>query len=126
MDRLVQSFSGVRAECVHDIRCIEWVAPLIGAAAFGAAAGVMKFADQKIHIDPVRIPMVVFALVGAVLTWWPCGRCAGCVGARPRHGGKKQFRGAIRFGKSAVGFIGADADPAGGESFYHLRNTHHF
>src|SRR5258708_24877824 len=39
---------------------------LIGAAAFGAAAGVMKFADQRIHIDPVRIPMVVFALVGAV------------------------------------------------------------
>src|SRR5512136_1715099 len=39
---------------------------LIGAAAFGAAIGVMKIADAMIHIDAVRIPMVMFALVGAV------------------------------------------------------------
>src|SRR5580698_6448756 len=39
---------------------------LLGAAAFGAAVGAMKLADQRIHIDAVRIPMEVFAIAGAV------------------------------------------------------------
>ena len=39
---------------------------LLGAAAFGAAVGVMKIADARIHINAVRIPMVMLALVGAI------------------------------------------------------------
>src|SRR6516162_4035894 len=39
---------------------------LLGAAAFSAAIGVMKIADHRIHIDSIRIPMVMFALLGAV------------------------------------------------------------
>jgi heme/copper-type cytochrome/quinol oxidase subunit 2 len=38
---------------------------LLGAAAFTAAIGAMQVAD-KIHADAIRIPMVMFALIGAV------------------------------------------------------------
>src|SRR5258708_35388113 len=38
---------------------------LLGAAAFGAAIGAMKIAE-RIHIDAVRIPMLMLALVGAL------------------------------------------------------------
>jgi hypothetical protein len=38
----------------------------LGAAAFASALGVLKLAD-KIHIDVIRIPMMLFALVGSVL-----------------------------------------------------------
>src|SRR5258708_23661017 len=73
---------------------------LIGAAAFGAAAGVMKFADQRIHIDPVRIPMVVFALVGAVFNLaalWQGRRVPGR--AAPAVRPKTDSRGEIPSGK---------------------------
>jgi heme/copper-type cytochrome/quinol oxidase subunit 2 len=39
---------------------------LIGAAAFASAIGVVKIAD-KLHIDAIRIPMMVIALVGSVV-----------------------------------------------------------
>jgi hypothetical protein len=39
---------------------------LIGVGAFAAASGVVKLAD-RIHIAAIRIPMMVLALVGAVL-----------------------------------------------------------
>jgi cytochrome bd-type quinol oxidase subunit 2 len=38
---------------------------LIGAAAFGSALGLLKIADN-LHIDAIRIPMMIVALVGAV------------------------------------------------------------
>lgn len=38
---------------------------LIGAAAFTAAIGSLKLLD-KIHVDAIRVPMVMFALIGAV------------------------------------------------------------
>jgi heme/copper-type cytochrome/quinol oxidase subunit 2 len=38
----------------------------IGAAAFASAAGVLKFADQ-IHIGAIRIPMMLFALIGSIV-----------------------------------------------------------
>ena len=38
---------------------------LIGAAAFGSALGLLKIAD-KFHINAIRIPMMIFALLGAV------------------------------------------------------------
>jgi len=39
---------------------------LLSAATFGAALGVMKFFDTNFHIDAIRIPMIIFALVGAL------------------------------------------------------------
>ena len=39
---------------------------LIGAAAVAIAAGALGFADRHFHIDAIRIPMVLLALVGAL------------------------------------------------------------
>jgi hypothetical protein len=39
---------------------------LIGAAAFAVATGVLGFADKHLHIDSIRVPMVLLALVGAI------------------------------------------------------------
>jgi len=39
---------------------------LIGATAFASALGVVKLAD-KIHIDAIRIPMMLVALVGSLV-----------------------------------------------------------
>lgn len=41
---------------------------LIGAAAVASAAGVLGFVDRHFHIDAIRIPMVLLALVGAVFS----------------------------------------------------------
>jgi len=39
---------------------------LIGAAAVASAAGLLGFVDRHFHVDAVRIPMVLLALVGAL------------------------------------------------------------
>lgn len=39
---------------------------LIGAAAFAAATGAVGFADRHLHIDAIRVPMVLLALAGAL------------------------------------------------------------
>ena len=39
---------------------------LIGAAAVASAAGALGFVDRHFHIDAIRIPMVLLALVGAL------------------------------------------------------------
>jgi hypothetical protein len=39
---------------------------LIGATAFASALGLVKFVD-KIHVDAIRIPMTLFALVGSLV-----------------------------------------------------------
>ena len=39
---------------------------LIGAAAFALATGILGFADKHLHIDAIRVPMVLLALVGAL------------------------------------------------------------
>jgi cytochrome bd-type quinol oxidase subunit 2 len=40
----------------------------IGALAFGSAVGVLKIAD-RLHIDAIRIPMMILALVGSLATF---------------------------------------------------------
>ena len=100
---------------------------LIGAAAFGAAVGVMKFADQRIHIDPVRIPMVVFALVGAVFNLaalWQVRRLRGRAASawRQKIVSRSKFASEnVQLALSVLTLILLAV-----ESFYHLRNTHHF
>ncbi|HWY07644.1 MAG TPA: hypothetical protein VNY24_12350 [Candidatus Acidoferrales bacterium] len=99
---------------------------LLGAVAFGAAIGVMKFVDQKIHIDAVRIPMVMFAIVGAVfnlVALWQVrrlrGRAASAWRQKTVSRGKFASEG-VQLALSVLTLILLAV-----ESFYHLRNTHH-
>ena len=100
---------------------------LLGAATFGAAVGVMKFADQKIHIDAVRIPMVMFALVGAVfnlVALWQVRRLRGRAASawRKKTVSRSKFASeGVQLTLSVLTLILIAV-----ESFYHLRNTHHF
>src|SRR6266436_1892336 len=100
---------------------------LLGAAAFGAAIGVMKFADQKIHIDAVRIPMVIFALVGAVfnlVALWQVRRLRGRAASAWRQ--KTVSRSKFASEKVQLALSVLTLILLAVESFFHLRNTHHF
>lgn len=100
---------------------------LLGAAAFGAAIGVMKFADQKIHIDAVRIPMLMFALAGAVfnlVALWQVRRLRGRAASawRQKTISRSKFASErVQLALSVLTLILLAV-----ESFYHLRLTHHF
>jgi hypothetical protein len=39
---------------------------LVGVGAFAAATGALRLAD-RLHIDPIRIPMMLLALIGSLL-----------------------------------------------------------
>jgi hypothetical protein len=99
---------------------------LLGAAAFSAAIGVMKFADERIHIDAVRIPMVVFALVGAVfnlVALWQVRRLRGRAASawRQKKLSRSKFASeGVQLALSVLTLILLAV-----ESYYHLRNTHH-
>ena len=57
-------FAVVQSVCSAFV-ALSGVRLLIGAAAFGSAVGVLKLADH-LHINAIRIPMMVLALVGAL------------------------------------------------------------
>ena len=100
---------------------------LLGAAAFGAAIGVMKFADARIHIDAVRIPMVVFALAGAVfnlVALWQVRRLRGRAASAWRHKTISRSKFASEGVQLALSLLTLIL--IGVESFYHFHNTHHF
>jgi hypothetical protein len=100
---------------------------LLGAATFGAALGVMKFADKKIHIDAVRIPMVMFALVGAVfnlVALWQVRRLRGRAASAWRQKAVSRSKFASERVQLALSVLTLILIAV--ESFYHLRNTHHF
>jgi hypothetical protein len=99
---------------------------LLGAAAFGAAIGVMKFADEKIHIDTVRIPMVMFALVGAVfnlVALWQVRRLRGRGASAWRQ--KTVSRSKFASEKVQLALSVLTLILLAVESFYHLKQTHH-
>jgi hypothetical protein len=99
---------------------------LLGAAAFGAAIGVMKFADRRIHIDAVRIPMLTFALAGAVfnlVALWQVRRLRGRAASawRQKEVSRSKFASErVQLALSVLTLVLLAV-----ESFYHLRNTHH-
>ena len=99
---------------------------LLGAAAFGAAVGVMKIADQRIHIDAVRIPMLLFALVGAVfnlVALWQVRRLRGRAASawRQKTVSRSKFASErVQLTLSLLTLILLAV-----ESFYHLKQTHH-
>jgi hypothetical protein len=56
-------FAFVQSVCAGFV-ALSSVRLFLGAAALAGTVGVLKFAD-KLHYDAIRIPMMVFALVGA-------------------------------------------------------------
>jgi cytochrome bd-type quinol oxidase subunit 2 len=98
---------------------------LLGAAAFGAAIGAMKVAE-RIHVDAVRIPMLLFALVGAVfnlVALWQVRRLRGRAASawRQKTVSRSKFASeGVQLALSVLTLILLAV-----ESFYHLRNTHH-
>jgi cytochrome bd-type quinol oxidase subunit 2 len=98
---------------------------LLGAATFGAAIGVMKMAD-KIHVDAVRIPMVMFALVGAVFNLaalWQVRRLRGRAASawRQKTVSRSKFASErVQLALSVLTLILLAV-----ESFYHLKLNHH-
>lgn len=99
---------------------------LLGAAAFGVAIGVMKIADQRIHIDAVRIPMLMFALVGAVfnlVALWQARRLRRRAASswRQKTITRSKFASeGVQLALSVLTLILLAV-----ESFYHLKQTHH-
>lgn len=87
-------FAFVQSVCTAFV-ALSGVRLFIGAVAFAGAVGVLKFAD-KLHIDAIRIPMMVLALVGAgvnLLAVWQArrlrGRAASAWRQRPLSTGKR-------------------------------------
>ena len=99
---------------------------LLGAAAFSAAIGAMKVVD-RIHADVFRVPMVMFALVGAVfnlVALWQVRRLRGRAASAWRQKGVSRSR----FASERVQLILSVLTLIllGLESFYHWQYTHHF
>ena len=99
---------------------------LLGAAAFSAAIGAMKVVD-RIHADAFRVPMVMFALVGAVfnlVALWQVRRLRGRAASAWRQKGVSRSR----FASERVQLILSVLTLIllGLESFYHWQYTHHF
>jgi hypothetical protein len=58
-------FAVIQSVCTAFV-ALNGIRLLIGAAAFASALGVLGVAD-KLHIDAIRIPMMILAFAGAVL-----------------------------------------------------------
>ena len=99
---------------------------LIGAAAFGAAIGVMKIADARIHIDAVRIPMVMLALTGSVFNLaalWQVRRLRGRAASawRQKNIPKSKFASErVQLALSVLTLVLLAV-----ESYYHFQQTGH-
>jgi len=98
---------------------------LLGAAAFSAAVGAMKVVD-RIHADAFRIPMVMFALVGAVfnlVALWQVRRLR----VRAASAWRQKSMSGSKFASERVQLILSVLTLAllGLESFYHWQHTHH-
>lgn len=99
---------------------------LIGAAAFGVAIGVMKIADARIHIDAVRIPMVMLALVGSVfnlVALWQVRRLRGRAASAWRQ--KSISRSKFASERMQLALSVSTLILLAVESYYHFQQTHH-
>jgi hypothetical protein len=99
---------------------------LIGAAAFASALGAMKSFDKYVHNDAVRIPMVVFAVIGALfnlVAFWQVrrlrARSASAWRQKPVSAGKRTSEWTQLILSLLTLFILAL------ESFYHYKTFHH-
>ena len=98
---------------------------LLGAAALSAAFGAMKIAE-RIHTDAIRIPMIMFALAGAMfnlVALWQVHRLR----ARAASDWRQQPVSRSKFVSEGfqLGLSLLTLALLSLESFYHLRFTHH-
>jgi len=98
---------------------------LLGAAAFTAAIGTMRVVD-KIHTDAIRVPMVMFALVGAVfnlVALWQVRRLRG----RAASAWRQKTISPSKFASERVQLTLSVLTLMllALESFYHWQYTHH-
>jgi hypothetical protein len=98
---------------------------LLGAAAFASAIGAMQIIE-RIHVDTIRIPMVMFALAGALfnlVALWQVhrlrARSASAWRQKPVSRSKVASEG-LQLALSLVTLVLLSL-----ESFYHVRFTHH-
>jgi len=71
-------FAFVQSVCTAFI-ALSSLRLVVGAVAFAGALGILRFAD-KLHVDAIRIPMMLLALAGALansLAWWQVRRLRG-------------------------------------------------
>ena len=98
---------------------------LLGAAAFASAIGAMQIVE-RIHVDTIRIPMVMFALAGALfnlVALWQVhrlrARSASAWRQKPVSRSKFASEG-LQLALSLVTLVLLSL-----ESFYHVSFTHH-
>ena len=98
---------------------------VIGAAAFASAIGAMHVID-KIHTDAIRVPMVMFALTGAVfnlVAFWQVRRLRGRAASawRQKEVSRRKFASErLQLTLSVITLILLAA-----ESYYHIQHTGH-
>ena len=99
---------------------------LLGAVVFSAAVGVMKIADRTIHIDVVRVPMLILALAGALfnlLALWQLRRLRARSASAWRQ--KKVSAGKLTSEWIQLVLSLAKLVLLAVESYYHVQYTHH-
>jgi len=99
---------------------------LLGAVAFSAAIGVMEIADRSIHVDAVRLPMLILSLTGAVfnlLALWQVRRLRGRAASAWRQ--KRMSKGKVASEWFQLAISIATLAVLATESYFHLRYAHH-
>ena len=99
---------------------------LLGAVAFSAAIGVMEIADRSIHVDAVRLPMLVLSLTGALfnlLALWQVRRLRGRAASAWRQ--KRISKGKVASEWFQLAISIATLALLAMESYFHLRYAHH-
>jgi len=99
---------------------------LLSAAAFGAAIGAMRI-FERLHADAIRIPMVLFALAGALfnlVALWQVHRLRARAASAWRQKPLSRSRFVSEGLQLALSLLTLVL--LGIESFYHHRFMHHF
>jgi len=117
-------FAVVQSVCTLFV-AVSGLRLLIGAAAFASAIGAMQVLD-KIHADAIRVPMVMFALIGAVfnlVALWQVRRLRGRAASawRQKEVSRSKFASErVQLDLSVLTLILLAA-----ESYFHVQHTGH-
>ncbi|HUL34430.1 MAG TPA: hypothetical protein VL128_11140 [Candidatus Eisenbacteria bacterium] len=99
---------------------------LLGAAAFASALGAMQILD-KIHTDAIRLPMVLFALAGAMFNLaalWQVRRLRRRAASAWRQKSVSSSKFASEKVQLALSLLTLGLLLV--ESYFHFQKTHHF
>jgi hypothetical protein len=117
-------FAVVQSVCTMFV-ALSGLRLLIGAAAFTAAVGAMKVVD-KIHADTIRVPMVMFGLIGAVfnlVALWQIKRLRGRAASAWRQKAVPRSKFASEGVQLVLSLLTLVLLAI--ESYYHVRHTGH-